>query len=1022
MNCDLLFKIAGITINEHNKGKYTINLGEVDENTTFNPLQLEAEQLAKKLSIVDNIHKDLVTALMNGKSITDYTNASLRPNYSGEDVKASFPEYNWGANVPDIILVDNNKYIPNYHTGTFLTRVIQQSKKIGENKILESFIVPRSELKNFARYTKVLEMAESLDKFEEKDTEVVEKLSEDNFVNYQEQLNLYKTVTKFKNFIDTSILSISKSYEINANINKQFEIVIEDIYKQILELLNTKHYTRTQIYKRVESRREELDNNIKKLTKEVEQAEAEYLKNRWSKEAQQKYNDLELKLNNAYDNLNKFKENINPLINKWYSYIQEYRMRLEKSKELINRKPNSKKITTYSELEGYLKSNDAITKIDIEDPIINAYYTDLTNLTNVKNPKAESILEFVRDYLLDYKKQQKLFTADLRAQAQDICFQLAGFNSRHNSDNATVNTLVTKILTNKEQTGSYSIKVDDLRTYFESKGFIKEETGDSELQSIFINKFIQQQNDFYLIYKGSKFTKGETIYLGKRRKSVLETLGIIQKGSTVLLKPDSIQFITLVNTVYAISPRQINVDGVNVDDVYRGFFIYEYDGKFFASRDRLNIYTQAQLFDSREDLINNIESTFYNQRLFNFIFLNLNDDVENNAVLSARDKFYKKGELIRTLNYPAGHNRLNPDFTVRDFTDWVKRTFDESLANVILNSLDSIDKMGIFYTYFRDMPSAYFDTALYKQRVSEVNKVIEDLKTATYKYYQVVQDTYAIGREPKKFMRDNRSRYTRVQEINENDLIPKKVNDVYQTTIPLLIWKSMQHIFETNGIKMELLTTKQLIDKGFDGEHMYAAHLDGIVYINIEKARIEDSLHEYTHLLLGIVQRHNPQAYNTLLHSYQTQLINSKEYETRIKDIDNRYSKYIQKKRSNNEDPTMFILEEMFADDYAKYLLQHNAEFGDVFNQMNGLLIDSKVLDRLTKKDLFTHADSKYSVMELFSSELSNAKKNMGFGIGELDVTPVSQYMEIPEQAIDVDDGIFINDLFDKNGLYRLCK
>jgi hypothetical protein len=70
--------------------------------------------------------------------------------------------------------------------------------------------------------------------------------------------------------------------------------------------------------------------------------------------------------------------------------------------------------------------------------------------------------------------------------------------------------------------------------------------------------------------------------------------------------------------------------------------------------------------------------------------------------------------LIRALNYPAGHNRLNPDFTVRDFTDWVKRTFDENLANAILNSLDSIDKMGIFYTYFRDMPSAYFDSALYK--------------------------------------------------------------------------------------------------------------------------------------------------------------------------------------------------------------------------------------------------------------------------------------------------------------------
>jgi hypothetical protein len=40
-------------------------------------------------------------------------------------------------------------------------------------------------------------------------------------------------------------------------------------------------------------------------------------------------------------------------------------------------------------------------------------------------------------------------------------------------------------------------------------------------------------------------------------------------------------------------------------------------------------------------------------------------------------------------------------------------------------------------------------------------------------------------------MRDNRSRYTRVQEIDEKDLTPKKVNDVYQTSIPLLNWKSI---------------------------------------------------------------------------------------------------------------------------------------------------------------------------------------------------------------------------------------
>jgi hypothetical protein len=48
------------------------------------------------------------------------------------------------------------------------------------------------------------------------------------------------------------------------------------------------------------------------------------------------------------------------------------------------------------------------------------------------------------------------------------------------------------------------------------------------------------------------------------------------------------------------------------------------------------------------------------------------------------------------------------------------------------------------------------------------------------------------------------------------------------------------------------LIPAEIKDK-FKGKSIRAAHLDGIIYINIEKARIEDSLHEYTHLLLGIV-------------------------------------------------------------------------------------------------------------------------------------------------------------------------
>lgn len=1013
MNCELLFKIAGIDINK-NKNKYIF---KIDGDTYVgNPLDLETSILLNdKSDKFEAIKNGITQALLGGSVIRQYSDKNLYvPNYSGKDLKVSFPEFDWGKEVPNVLLVDDINLVANKGQNTFLTKIIQQSKVDNNPKELVMYIVPKDQLRNFAYFTKALETMKQLQAFDPNDVNSIKdpEISDEEFnkipqeekeVLFEERKAVYKVTEKLREEVKSlnskGKVKRNKNIEINEKINKRFSTIIE----KELKFYNS-------VDEKISEEKRKIQNYQKKLDDLKENKDT--VKNFDAKEA---FYEKQLTLHNATLSNLEFKKNHTPKI--LITYLTYYIQRLEQSDALIGKVTQEKIINIYKDELKTLRQNHNIEPgKTIADKSINKLTTKLNEIEDSDAPDTETITSFITYLLTRFDEYNKLFDSDLLAKVQDLSYQLAGFSTKHISDNIIVNTITTWIKQNKGV-----IELNTLKNYFINKKLCDKDVNVSQLYLLFKQKFLDQQNTYYLI--PGQF--GKTIKVAKRRKSIIEQLGSTRNSKQININDDDINSLFIqMNTVYAIKPNQTE-DGE--DDIYRGFYIYNEGNKWFATRDPLNVYTKEELFSTREELIENVNKHFNELKLFNFIFLNLEKNLENKAVLSATDRKYKRGEIIKMLDYPAGPNNVNKEFTVEQFRNWVQNTFDKLTAIKILDTLDTPDKMGIFYTHFRNIENNFNpeESDIYLGKLNEVNQVISELATAKYKYYSVSQDTYLVGFKPQSYMYDRRNRYTRVQEINNDALLPKQFDQQTRTNVPIINWESIKHVFEQNGIKMEVLSTAELMNKEFEqAKNMRAAFVNGIIYINKDNARVEDAFHEYTHLLLGIVKSRNPSAYNNLLKQYSDryEAKNEQAYNTLVENIKNRYESELSTK-SEAEQNTI-ILEEMFADDYAEYLLQHNYEMHTIFDQMNDEVTNSPIFDKLTKTDLFDAASSRYDVMSLFSSEIQTAKSKIGFGIGKLTKIKVSKtILNMVQSAQQLTrDEFMSNDELEENGLYSLCE
>ena len=406
---------------------------------------------------------------------------------------------------------------------------------------------------------------------------------------------------------------------------------------------------------------------------------------------------------------------------------------------------------------------------------------------------------------------------------------------------------------------------------------------------------------------------------------------------------------------------------------------------------------------------------------------------------SPKSRWYRKGQIVEVLDAEFGNiESVRQDLTVKDYFESILKTAPGNLGAYIISKLNTVEKVALFYSRFGLNLSTVSD--------KNIRAVLDELSKAKTDSYIVVDDTVAIGY--KSFGSETRSFYTRFRKMNDEDFQIKeeKVSEAAQIKkgriTRIVDWQTIQHIFEENGIKMVLLTDEQV--KSIIGqdskEKLRGFTQNGIIYVNPKYASFQSPFHEYTHILLSLVRHRDQDVYAQLLEAYCQE-----KYKLSIKDIltsgklttNEFYKRQIEEQGLNEKEHAaeiaMYILEEEFADDFAKFISEQNVSFPDIFASMKTIIEKDDIFGETF--NLFDVANSQFNIFKSLLNGFQKERKRIGFGIRGMVGTSgfktelISQIQQMLEDDRDKIYDVSKNDLEklqgveeNKDGIYRYCK
>ena len=175
---------------------------------------------------------------------------------------------------------------------------------------------------------------------------------------------------------------------------------------------------------------------------------------------------------------------------------------------------------------------------------------------------------------------------------------------------------------------------------------------------------------------------------------------------------------------------------------------------------------------------------------------------------------------------------------------------------------------------------------------------------------------------------------------------------------------------------VNLLTYDKLKEKFPDIDPSVKAFIrDGEIYINLASAKSEDLLHEYTHLLLGVLKA-NPESAK-IYEQLMQMVINTDEGSKELKIIRSSYPNISE----------MDLMEETFASLFSRYLQGRGSDINDIFRENRKFLIgeNKNIFDLAGDTDLKTQYNkSILSIFERFSSDVAvKLKQENGLDFAE---------------------------------------
>lgn len=402
---------------------------------------------------------------------------------------------------------------------------------------------------------------------------------------------------------------------------------------------------------------------------------------------------------------------------------------------------------------------------------------------------------------------------------------------------------------------------------------------------------------------------------------------------------------------YGISYSEIKSFDIEEQD-YKGYKIYSFnrDGK------RIYLFSKTYLtedslsykdFDAVDSIKKYIDERVLNEKLNSDSYYQFNlRSKSDSGVLDSTEYIYnitnsktklKPKTIFEVLNFhiDAGTKILDAEKklitdkekTLSDFHNYIRNlNISDETKTLLIEDLNNAEKAVLFIYKLNELYG--FDRENESQILDVLNSINESVKQDRVSYFvnskTNTSDYTLIPTNP-----------TIIEEYKENQQIP-----IIQT---LQAFKAILN--NKFGVNINLLTASQISESIpsslVDPNTAKAFILNGEIYINITIASGEDLLHEYSHIILGVLKS-NPQ----LRSKYQELLENvwnrASNYDKKV--ITETYSKFSSK---------MDMREELFVKKFSEYLMKRRTSQEDeIFKQQEAYMKEGvKTIFDLSEND-----------------------------------------------------------------------
>lgn len=476
-----------------------------------------------------------------------------------------------------------------------------------------------------------------------------------------------------------------------------------------------------------------------------------------------------------------------------------------------------------------------------------------------------------------------------------------------------------------------------------------------------IKDFKQYFGNKNMIYEGKEYSDGYELLFNKLITD--DTFPYIYKkydGINIHLETPSRKIGDRFDIAYStIQAMEI------IDNDYQGYKIYAQSVNdttyYYPSRHYLTEDTITSRFTNIEDAKQYIIDKNKNQEIYENSYIEFNYDFDSEV---HSPKFIEEGTIIEVKDYPIDKNEdvlyqslFKSGNTRKDFERIIKgMNLPEGLENRIFNNIVTPEDMALFIHGINS-----------KTTHDNINTIINQIKRSPKKAY------YIESRESKSYKENGKTiKYYLYKVIPTEPNVVEQYKKTQKNIPTVRLIESIADSFKSKFNTDVIYLNKSEMQQQFPEveEDIKAFIRDGKIYINTFAAKSSDLLHEYTHLLLGVLKA------DTESRSIYEQLLNmvneTPEGKRLFDELEWVYPGI----------SVMDVREEVFAKLYGEYLSGRGSNIDDIFIQQEKYLKDKtqNIFDLNSETDLKTiYNKSLDSIFGRFSSDVATKlKENNG--------------------------------------------